>query len=320
MKKENFLSSINIACIINPYAANKKWSRNRIVRNYINQNIPGKIIAIQKNKEHTIRTAKNLSKNHDIIIVAGGDGTIADVIQGIMESGRNKDVTLGVIPMGSGNAFRISLNIPWNIKKALKIIKKGNTKEIDLVKINNKYASFGSVGATAQVLIEKMKNRIPGFLGHILAARIMLRISRKEQKIELFKAVDDRGNYFVQKYLKLKVFDGFIGKSKHFGYGWKISPKAELDDGFIDMTFFEISNLKFLIFFPSIYFGTFQKTQKHFKAKKIIIKGNKLPVQYNGELLGKTNTVKINILPKSLKVLTPLGGDKRIINLLGSFF
>ena len=118
--------------------------------------------------------------------------------------------------------------------------------------------------------------------------------------------MDDSGIYFDSKHLKLKVFDGFIGKSKHFGYGWKIAPKAKIDDGYIDMTFFEISNLRFLFFFPTIFFGIFQKTQKHFKAKKIIIKGNRLPVQYNGEWLGKTDKVRINILPKALKVLTPL--------------
>ncbi len=307
MKKESFLSNKKTACIINPYAANKKWSRNVLVRNYLKKNAPGKIIATQKNKDFTISTAKKLCQDFDVIIVAGGDGTIADVIQGIMESGRNKEVILGVIPLGSGNAFRISLNIPLSIKGALKIIKQGRTKEIDLIKINDKYASFGSVGATAQVLVEKSKNRIPGFLGHILAARIMLRLSRKRQEIELFNAVDDKGRCFEHNHIKLKVFDGIIGKSKHFGYGWKISPKAELDDGYIDMTFFETSIRKFLLFFPSIYFGTFQKTQPHFKAEKIIIKGKKLPVQYNGELLGKTDQVEINIKPKVLTVLTPLG-------------
>ena len=132
----------------------------------------------------------------------------------------------------------------------------------------------------------------------------------KTPSIELSQALDDKGAHFDRKHLKLKVFDGFIGKSKHFGYGWKIAPKAELDDGYIDMTFFEISNLKFLLFFPGIYFGTFQKTQKHFKAKKIIIKGKRLPVQYNGELLGKTDRVEISIFPKALKVFTPLGKRK----------
>ncbi|MFO7979217.1 MAG: diacylglycerol kinase family protein [Candidatus Aminicenantes bacterium] len=310
MKKENFLSNKRIVCIINPYAANNKWIRNRLIRNYIKKNIPGKIIALHKNKHYTIQTAKRLCRNFDTIIVAGGDGTIADVIQGIMDSGRNKHISLGVIPLGSGNAFSISLKIPLSIRKALKIIKKGVSKEIDLIKINNKYASFGSVGATAQVLVEKLKNKIPGFLGHILSARIMLRLSRKKQEIELFDGVDDKGIHFDRKHLKLKVFDGFIGKSKHFGYGWMIAPKAKIDDGYIDMTFLEISNLRFLLFFPYIFFGIFQKTQKHFKAKKIIIKGNKLPVQYNGEWLGKTDTVRINILPKALKVLTPLGYRK----------
>ena len=105
--------------------------------------------------------------------------------------------------------------------------------------------------------------------------------------------------------MKLKVFDAVIGKTNHFGYGWKIAPEAEIDDGYIDITFFEISSSKFLLYFPSIYFGTFQKTQKHFKARKVILKGKNLPVQYNGESMGTQDKVELNILPRALKVLVP---------------
>jgi len=63
MKKESFPSNKRCACIINPYAANKKWVRNRLVRNYIKKNIPGKITATPKNKEYTIQTAKRLCED-----------------------------------------------------------------------------------------------------------------------------------------------------------------------------------------------------------------------------------------------------------------
>ena len=127
----------------------------------------------------------------------------------------------------------------------------------------------------------------------------------KEQEAELFDGIDDNGNFFDHRILNLKVFDVYIGKSSHFGYGWKMAPHAKIDDGYIDITFFEISSSKFLLYFPSIYFGTFQKTQKHFKAKRIILKGNNLPVQYNGELLGKRDTVDLKILPRVLKIISP---------------
>lgn len=305
MQKTNTSVPLRISCIINPEAANKKWKRNILIRKYIQKNLPGEYFDTFKDKKSTIETAKKLCQNNDIIIAAGGDGTIADVVQGIIESGRAQHVALGIIPLGSGNAFRLSLGIPLSIPKALKIIKEGRTKEIDLIDIGGRFATFGSVGATAQVLVEKLKHRTPGFFGHLLAARIMLRLSRKDQQVELIDGIDDSGQHFEHQSLKLKVFDAFIGKTSHFGYGWKMAPEAKVDDGYIDVTFFEISSYKFLLYFPGIYFGTFQKTQKHYKARKIIIRGKNLPVQYNGELLGKKDIIELNILPRALKIISP---------------
>lgn len=305
MEKPTSGNSKKMACIINPHAANQRWRRNLLLRRYIQKKLPGKIIDTQKDKNFTIQTTKNLCAKHDVIIAAGGDGTIADVIQGILESGRTDHVALGIIPLGSGNAFRISLRIPLNIPRAIKIIGEGSAKTIDLIDFEGRVATFGSIGATAQILVEKLKHKTPGFFGHILAARIMLKLSRRETEVELLEGIDDDGSHFDRKVLKLKVFDAFIGKTNHFGYGWKIAPEAKIDDGYIDITFFEISSWKFLLYFPSIYFGTFQKTQRHFKAKKVIFRGKNLPVQYNGELLGKRDEIELKILPKAVKVIGP---------------
>jgi len=305
MQKKRSYPDQKITCIINPHAANKKWKRNILLRKYIQNKLPGQIIDTHENKESTISTAKNLCLKNDIIVAAGGDGTIADIIQGIVQSEKPKDVSLGIIPLGSGNAFCISLHIPLNVAKAIRIITEGKTREIDLIDFDGKVATFGSIGATAQVLLEKLKHRVPGFFGHILAAKIMLKLSRKEQEVELIDGIDDSGEHFDKKHLKLKVFDAHIGKTRHFGYGWKMAPKAIIDDGYIDITFFEISSWKFLLYFPRIYFGTFQQTQQHFKAKKILFKGKNLPIQYNGELLGKRDQIELKILPKAINVISP---------------
>jgi diacylglycerol kinase family enzyme len=78
-----------------------------------------------------------------------------------------------------------------------------------------------------------------------------------------------------------------------------------MDDGYIDITLFETSPLQFAINFPRIYFGTFQKTQRHYKAKRILIRGQNLHIQYHGELLGIKDEIEINVLPKALKVIAP---------------
>lgn len=298
-------SSPRIICIINPNAANKKWKRNILIRTYLQRNLPGQYIDTHKDKAFTVETTKKLCQENDIVVAAGGDGTISDVIQGIIESGRAQHVSLGVIPLGSGMGFRISLGIPLSLPRAIKIIKEGFSREIDLIAFENRIGTFGSVGATAKITEEKLRYKIPGFFGHMLAGRIMLRLSRKEQEIELFDGIDDAGTHFDHKTMKLKVFDVCLGKTSHFGYGWRMMPEAKINDGYIDITIFEISSRKFLLYFPSIYFGKFQKTQKHFKAKRIILKGKNLPIQLNGESFGQRDVIELKILPRALKVISP---------------
>ena len=292
-------------CIINPYAANQKWKRSALLREYFKRIFPVPIIDDQKDKSQTIRVAKELSRSYNVIVAAGGDGTISDVIQGIIDSGRGEKVILGIIPFGSGNAFLSSLGLPRSIALGAHYIRRGKTRTIDLIDIEGKIAAFASIGATAQITVEKYRRSLPGFLGHAFAAWNVFRMPRKKMKIDLFDGIDDKGRTFKHKTMTLRVFDCVIGKTKHFGYGWRIAPKAEMDDGFIDITLFETSPLRYVVFFLPIYLGLFQWTQKHFKAKRIILEGDRLPIQYHGEILGIKDRIELKILPKALRIITP---------------
>lgn len=295
-----------ISCIVNPQAANKKWQRRKKLKKYIQKNLVCDLIDFHKSKQHTIELAKRLSLDHDIIVAAGGDGTVADVIQGIIEAQRGKKVLLGILPLGSGNAFRKSLGIPKNMKKALNLIREGKTREVDLIMIEGKTAGFASIGATAKVTQKKLQAKIFGLFGHLLAGRILLTLPRKESEIELIDGLDDRGEHFEKKILRLKLFDCVIGKTNYFGYSWKAAPKAKIDDSFLDITLFETSGIKYLLVFPLIYFGLYQKKQLHFKVREMILRGEKLPIQYNGEFLAERNEVQMKVLPRALKIISPL--------------
>lgn len=295
---------LKISCIVNPHAANKKWLRRKRLRQYLKRNFRSGIIDFQESKEQTIELAKRLSEDHDIIVAVGGDGTIADVIQGVINARREKDTVLGIVPLGSGNAFRKSLHIPKSVRKALRIITEANTRPIDLIMIEGKAAGFASIGATARVTQKKTQHKIPGLFGHLLAGRMLLTHTKKEADIELLDGYDDRGKHFPEKRLRLKLFDCVIGKTKYFGYNWRIAPKAKIDDALLDITFFETSGIKYLLCFPLIYLGLYQRTQKHFKASRMRIRGENLPIQYNGEFLGERNEVQIEVLPRALKIIT----------------
>lgn len=295
----------NISCIINPAAANHKWRKQKKMRAYLQRHIPGKIFDSYQDKAATIQKAKLLSLESDILIAAGGDGTIADVIQGILEANRGKKTALAVLPLGSGNGFSKSLRIPLSTEKSLNLIEHGQKKEIDLIDIEGHAATFGSIGATAQITFEKNKHDIPGFWGHIKAGLKIFKFPQIEYNVELSEGVDENGLSFENKSISICALDCIIGKTNYFGYSWKVAPLAVADDGYIDITFFEITPTQALFVSPLIYLGKFQKGLKHFKAKKAVFFGSDLHVQYHGEPLGIKNKITLTVMPRALTVITP---------------
>jgi diacylglycerol kinase family enzyme len=300
----NTFSPEEATCIVNPTAARNKWKRRKRLREYIKKSLQCEIIDIYLEKENIIETARKQSLERKIIVAAGGDGTIAHIIQGVIDSGRADGIRLGIITFGSGNAFRKSLGIPKNAKRALKTLFEGKTRKIDLIDIEGKMAGFASVGATAKVSQKKLQHRISGLLGHLLASRIMVNLPRNDYEIDLYDGVTDSGEHFEKKSLSLRLFECVIGKTRYFGYSWKAAPQARIDDGYLDITLFETGWLKYLVSFPLNYLGLFQRTQKHFKAKKLVIRGKDLPVQYNGEYLDQKDEITFKIRQQALKIIS----------------
>ncbi|HNS05225.1 MAG TPA: diacylglycerol kinase family protein [Candidatus Saccharicenans sp.] len=292
-----------IVCIINPAAANRRWTRRRSLRTKLIESLPGKCLDAPRSKEETVAMSKAACQEADLIVAVGGDGTIADVLQGIFQSPRRSEITFGVIPFGSGNAFRKSLGIPRQPFKAVKYLLEGDLLTVDLIQIEDRVAGFASVGSTAAVTGEKIKHSIPGLIGHLLAARRLLLYKREEKIIELREGLDQQGNKFNYLELPSHFLDSVIGKFNYFGYSWLVAPAARLNDGYLDLVLFEMAPLLYILSFPLIYFGFLQKKLRHFKAKEITIKGRNLDVQYNGEYLTALDTVRARVLPASLKVM-----------------
>jgi diacylglycerol kinase family enzyme len=294
-----------VAVLVNPMSARGKWKRYAKIRRYIRRKFQGRIYDEARDKPGMIELARRLSLENDVLVIVGGDGTLADVMQGVVEAGRAKDVMIGIVPLGSGNAIRHSLGIPKNIAKAMRIVKFGTPRLIDLIEFEGRVASMVSIGATAIASHKTAHSRIRGFLGHILASRILLTHARDEMEIELFDGIEDKGGRFARKTLALKVFDCVVNKTNHFGYNWLVAPKAKIDDGYLDVTLFDNRAPSYLFYFPLIYFGRYQRFLKHYKVERIIIRGRGLHIQYNGEALGPRDRVELKVLPQALRVIGP---------------
>jgi len=293
-----------VALIVNPMSANGKWLRTPKLREFIHRHFPDCVYDQVRDKRGMVDLSRRLSLENDVLIVMGGDGTIADVMQGIGEADRLADVVLGILPYGSGNALSSSLRIPKRLRKAIWVLARGEARPIDLVRTEGRIANFVSVGATGKVVHLKSRSIIPGFLGHFVAGLSLFTTSRDAMEIELLDGLEGR-NRFDRLVLHRKLFDVVVNKTNHFGYSWLIAPFARVNDGYLDVTLFNIRAYTYLLNFPLIYFGIFQKILRHFKVKKIVLRGRGLHLQYNGEMIETRDKVEMTVLPRALRVICP---------------
>ncbi len=295
----------NAACVINPEAARKKWRRRKKLKKFLDRELPGKKFDLLVDKDNMIALVRKISPAYPTIIALGGDGTIADVLQGIQAAGRERDVLLGIIPLGSGNAFRKSLAIPKDVRRAIRVLREGEPREVNLMEIEGYLCGFSSIGATAGASDEATRKKVKGFWGHFLAGLGLLSLPLWEVEAELEDGFDERGQPFDKKTLKLKILDCVVAKSNYFGYSWRIAPKASLDDDYLDITFFEMPGWKYALLLPLTFFGLTQRRLKNYKARKLVLRGRDLPVQYHGEYLGRRDRVEVKARPRAIRIIAP---------------
>lgn len=294
-----------MACLINPRAANSKWVKNRRLRSYLQKKLPGEVIDIYGDVRTTVELARKASEEANVLVAVGGDGTIADALQGIRAAGKLDDIIFAVIPFGSGNAFRKALGVPMNTRRAINRLAKGTPRRIDLIRMEDRCFGFASVGATAAATEEKHVKNLQGFWAQFRTGRRLLAYPRDEKIIELRDGLDDRGRPFEKLVLRSRFFDCVVAKTGYYGYGWRMAPKAKVDDGYLDVTLFEINPTRYAFSFPFIYAGLSQQFMPHYKARSVIITGKGLPVQYHGEYLGERDRVEFTVMPQAMMIIAP---------------
>ena len=279
-----------------------------IILKFLKENKLKFTISYTDHQRDAIALAKNASDNGvELIISVGGDGTINEIINGIMQSKNHP--ALGIIPLGWANDFIKSVNIPSNAIKACKIILKGNTRKIDLGLINDQiyFANICGIGFDAEIthLANQMKNRYPDW--HFLGTYVYVFATIKKLLAPFsYHPVKVKIN---QEEIKTKILFIAIGNGRIYGGKFKITPNALVDDGLLDICLVkDLGRLKYLSIIPEAIKGTHEKVKGvHFyKTKEIIIQSEKpMMAQVSGEEIKEQKQFNITVLPKSLKLIVP---------------
>lgn len=285
--------------IVNPVAGKGRGKKAIpiIEKKMIDNNISYEIIMTSKPLEATKLAMENVH-SFETIIAVGGDGTVNEVAQGLIKSKKGR---LGIIPCGTGNDFVRALNIDLSLEKSLDIIIEGRTKAIDVGRVNGHYfINISSIGFDTHTVIEtnKIKKSINGIWAYIIGVLITL-IKYKKENADLI--IDNKE--YKRRLLLLAV-----GNGNTYGGGMKLLPMAQIDDGYFHICVVrDVSNLKLLFLFPSIFKGTHLKHSKYveiFKANKLIYKNKKrIELNIDGEILDVNEDIIFEIDDYKLEVI-----------------
>ena len=258
----------------------------------------------QRPGEGTELAAEAARKGAKLIIACGGDGTISEVANGILVSG--KDAELGIIPSGTGGDFRRTLEIPTRASDAAEILRVGRTQTIDVGRVTfidhdgteatSYFLGVASFGMSAEV-IERVKDggsewlptKAPRWLsGRISFGVSMLKTAMQSPATSVVVQLDD------QPERHLTVANLCIANARYFGGGMKIAPEAKLNDGKLDViSIGDLGALKILTNAPRIYTGTHLGLDQvsHGLAKKVIARPatneSQVNIEVDGELPGR---------------------------------
>jgi YegS/Rv2252/BmrU family lipid kinase len=245
--------------------------------------------------------ASNLAKiaaqeNFNAIVAVGGDGTVNEVVNGII----NSKVALGVIPAGSANDFAKGLQIPQKINEACRCVLAGNTRKIDIGKVNDRYfINIAGVGLDAQVseAVSKSPLRAKGLLQYTVAlAKVLINSHPKEFNLSL-----------DGKTRRVKAWLISVGNGKQFGGGMKIIPTADISDGLFDICVIkDVKKWRVICYLPLVIQGKHLTLSKVaiYRAKEVEVKALGCLGHADGEIM-KGDIFKFELIPEALQVIVP---------------
>ncbi len=230
----------------------------------------------------------------DIIAALGGDGTINLVASLIYKTA----IKLLIVPFGSANGMAKELQIPEDLQSCLDLLINGKTENIDLLNVNDQISiHLADVGINARIVKRFQMDSKRGLLTYA-----------KHLFFEAFVLKNYHFNIeFDGNKKKYKAVSLTFANATKYGTGAVINPKGKLNDGFFEICIvkpfpkWHIFQISYQMFTNKLRYSEYFEV---IKCKKADIKcSRKTTLQIDGEIVGKTKTINLEILPHTLKVI-----------------
>jgi diacylglycerol kinase (ATP) len=244
----------------------------------------------------TLAAADAVDRGFDIIIAAGGDGTLYEIINGM--AGKENRPKLGIIPLGTTNDFARALGIPKFWEFACDLIVAQNTRSIDVGKANQRYFINIAGGGSMTELTYEVPSKLKTMIGQLAYYMKGLEKLPRLRPIEIHvKSPEFEGHEDVMLFL--------VANSNSVGGFEKLAPDASLDDGLLDVLMLRKCNLAEFLRIASMALRGDHINDKniiYFRTSELqITTPDYVQLNLDGEF-GGTMPVKFSVLPSHLEI------------------
>ena len=268
-------------------------------------------LVLTERPEHAVELAEQAALDgFDVVVVAGGDGTANEVLNGLMlakQAGAD-GVAMGVIAIGRGNDFAFGVNVPQGLEDGLRVLLEDNRTRMDVGFVKGgqypegRYFGNGvGIGFDAVVgFVALEMTRLQGILSYIVAAikTIFLYYQAPLVRIEYDGKVEDKYALMVS-----------IMNGRRMGGAFMMAPQAEIDDGIFDLCIAEqVSRPRIFALILRFMQGT-QASQPSIKTGRtgsIVVTAleGSLPAHADGETLcTEGEQLNVEILPRQIEII-----------------
>jgi YegS/Rv2252/BmrU family lipid kinase len=297
MPNNQFNKPQKILFVINPISGdiNKKDLNEKIEAFSEKRHFAFEIQYTKGKNDHQLITESIQKYGPDKVVAVGGDGTCNLLAKVLM----NRNIPMGIIPLGSANGLAKELEIPQNPDEALKIIVAEHTKAIDILIINQEHVSLhlADVGINAQVIKRFERDHIRGFLGY---AKHFIQELFAAEPLK-FKVILDGRKIIKKAYMVV------IANATKYGTGAMINPRGSISDGKFEIILVRPYSVWHLFQMVIPFFTRKIHELDYIKSfsgqKATILNYGRKELQIDGELIGRMKEINVEITPHALEIL-----------------
>lgn len=309
MRSSSLTPQFQVLIIYNPAAGQSPdlaTTLDRVANLWRNRGWQVSIAATTAPGDATIRSQQAAVDGYNAVVAAGGDGTVNEVMNGLVGT----STALGVLPLGTVNIWAREMGLSMDLLKAAASLFDSQLTQIDVGMAGNRYfllmAGIGFDAAVTATICAKEKKR----LGAIAYVKQAIQVAWNFRGVRPKLRIDG-------KRVRGRLLMVIIGNSQLYGGVLKLTAHATVNDGLLDVCVIKgegmLSAPRRLISIFARHYNRDPKVQ-YFQAKQIEIRGQKgktLPVQVDGDYLGKT-PMNFRVVPNSLWVLVPPNADRSL--------